>query len=290
MISRGIYTALLTPFDKNGEFSKSALEKLIEFNLEKGVSGFYVTGSTGEAFLLSEKERLEVMTAVADIAGDSGVSLVAHVGSISTRYSTELARHAEKLGYDAVSAVPPFYFNFSGGEIKQYYADIAHSVDIPMIIYNIPAFSGVTMTIGDIDEMLRDEKIAGVKNTSSDYFVMEKIKAHNPHKILFNGYDETFLAGLAMGADGAIGSTYNFMADKFVEIQRLFGENKIAEAQQLQHTANRIIEALVSVGVMQGEKAILSALGIPMGACRAPFGKLSAEQEKQLLDTVLPLL
>ncbi|MBQ7901466.1 MAG: N-acetylneuraminate lyase, partial [Clostridia bacterium] len=285
-----IYTALLTPFDSNGNFNKKALEKLIEFNLEKGVSGFYVTGSTGEAFLLSESERTEVMEAVADIAGGSGASLIAHVGSISTKYSCSLALHAQKLGYDAVSAVPPFYFNFSGAEIKKYYADIAHSVDIPMIIYNIPAFSGVTMTITDIDQMLTDDKIAGVKNTSSDYFVMEKIKAHNPHKMLFNGYDETFLAGLAMGADGAIGSTYNFMADKFVNIMKLFEQNKIQEAQQIQHTANRIIEALVSVGVMQGEKAILSSLGIAMGNCRPPFGELTEQQKKKLLDTILPLL
>ena len=99
-----------------------------------------------------------------------------------------------------------------------------------------------------------------------------------------------FMAGLAMGADGAVGSTFNLMAEKFIKIRNLFAENKVEEARAVQNEANLIIRALCKVGVMQGEKAVMAALGFDMGPARAPFGPLTEEQKKELLDTVLPLL
>ena len=289
MIAKGIYPALLTPFDAQGKFNKEALAQLIEYNLAKGVAGFYVTGSTAEVFVLTEAERREVMKAAAEIV-HGRCTMIAHVGSISTEYSAGLAAYAEELGYDAVSALPPFYYSFPYAAIRDYYNDILKNTRLPMIIYNIPAFSGVSLTIEQLDELLSHPQIAGVKNTANDYFTLEKIIAHNPDKMVFNGYDETFMAGLAMGADSAIGSTFNFMAEKYIDLRAAFANGKVAEAQALQHQINRIIEALVKVGVMQGEKAILTALGIPMGACRKPFMALTPEQESELLDTVLPLL
>jgi len=119
---------------------------------------------------------------------------------------------------------------------------------------------------------------------------MEQFKTAFPKKMVYNGYDETFLAGLAMGADGAIGSTFNFMADKFMKILELFRQNDMDAARKVQQDANAIIQALCRVGVMQGEKAVLDALGFDFGPARAPFGAMSDEQKETLLNTVLPLL
>lgn len=285
----GIFPALLTPFDKNDNVNTEVLRQITRYNLDKGVSGFYVGGSTAEAFLLSTGERLQVMQTVAEEAKGE-TTLIAHIGCISTKQAIELAKAAKEMGYDAISSVAPFYYKFSFPEIKKYYYDIVDAVELPMFIYNFPAFSGVNLTVDNIAEFLTDDRFLGVKHTSSDYFALEQFKAAFPEKIVYNGYDETFLAGLAMGADGAIGSTFNLMAEKFIKIRALFAENKLQEAQAVQKEANAIIRALCKVGVMQGEKAVMDALGFEMGDARAPFGPLTQEQKKALLDTVMPLL
>lgn len=286
---KGIFPALLTPFDKNNKVNKKVLEEIIEYNLNKGVEGFYVGGSTAEAFLLTEDERVEVMKIVSE-ATKGRATLIAHIGCISTAQAIELAKKAKEFGYDAISSVSPFYYKFSFAEIKKYYFDIVEAVDLPMFIYNFPAFSGVTLTADNISEFLQDDRFLGVKHTSNDYFAMEQFKTAFPDKIVYNGFDEMFMSGLAMGADGAIGSTFNVMAEKFIKIRQLFKENKVEEAREIQKEANIIIRALCKVGVMQGEKALMDALGFDMGPARAPFLPLTEEQKKELLDVVLPLL
>jgi len=286
---KGIFTALLTPFDENDQVNTKVLRELIDYNLEKGVQGFYVGGSTAEAFMLTEEERLLVMKTVSDHA-KGRCTLIAHVGCISTAQAIRLAKAAKEWGYDAMSAVAPFYYKFNFKEIKKYYYDIVDAVDLPMIIYNFPAFSGVNLTVENVKEFLCDDRFIGVKHTSSDYFALEQFKAAFPDKILYNGYDETFLAGLSMGADGAIGSTFNLMAEKFIQIREAFIKEDLKTAQELQKEANRIIQALCKVGVMQGEKAIMDALGLEFGPARAPFAPLSEEQKQELCAVAMPYL
>ena len=286
---KGIFPALLTPFDKEDRVNKKVLEEITEYNIKKGVDGFYVGGSTAEAFLLTEQERIEVMETVSEVARGR-VTLIAHIGCISTAQAIKLAQKAKELGYDAISSVTPFYYKFSFAEIKRYYFDIVEAVDLPMLIYNFPAFSGVTLTTNNIGEFLQDDRFCGVKHTSNDYFALEQFKAAYPNKVIYNGFDEMFMAGLAMGADGAIGSTFNVMAEKFIKIRQLFKENKVKEARKIQKEANVIIRALCKVGVMQGEKALMDALGFDMGPARAPFAPLTEEQKKELLEVVMPLL
>ena len=285
----GIYPALLTPFDENNQINEKALGELIELNIKKGVKGFYVTGSTAEAFLLSTEERKQVMKIIKGKVGDR-VKLIAQIGCIATHHAIELAKYAEELGYDAISSVAPFYFKFSFKEIKEYYYSIVDAVSLPMIIYNIPAFSGVTFSVDNLKEFLQDDRFIGVKHTSNDFFALERFKSAYPDKVFFNGYDEMFLSGLAMGADGAIGSTFNFMAEKFVAIQNLFEKGDIAGAQAIQKDANKIIVDLIKVGVMAGEKEVLTQLGIDFGDCRPPFAKLDKEQKEYISKEILPLL
>lgn len=285
----GIFPALLTPFDAHDQVNPDVLCELVERTLKKNVNGFYVSGSTAEAFLLSDAERLLVMKTVSECAKGK-CTLIAHIGCISTKQAIHFAEEAQKMGYDAVSSVPPFYYKFSFDEIKKYYYDVVNAVEIPMLIYNFPAFSGVNLTVDNVKEFLIDDRFIGVKHTSNDYFALEQFKTAFPKKIVYNGYDEMFLAGLAMGADGAIGSTFNFMAEKYVSIYKAFRCGDIEKAQKIQKNANSIIRALCKVGVFQGEKAVLNALGLNFGAARAPFAPLTPEQNRELLDTVLPLL
>ncbi len=286
---KGIFPALLTPFDKNDNVNTEQLAKLVERNIQQGVTGFYVAGSTGEAFLLSEEERRLVYKTVKDAAGDRA-TLIAHVGTVSTKQAVEYAKYVESIGYDAVSAVAPFYYKFSNAQVVEHYKTIADSVSIPLIIYNIPSFSGVELSLDEIAVLLEHKNILGVKYTSNDYFKLQQIRERCPDAVIYNGFDEMMISGLAMGADGGIGSTYNFMADKFIKIQQLWQAGDVKGAQEIQRQANKIIMALIKVGVMAGEKAVLTLLGFDFGDCRKPFGALSEQQVEYLKETVLPLL
>ena len=284
----GIFTALLTPFDSNNKVNEKELEKLVKFNLDKGVKGFYVGGSTAEAFLLSTDERKQIMDVVKSAAPDA--TLIAHIGSINEGEATELALHAKKLSYDVISSVAPFYYKFTFEEIKNYYFRLADAAELPMLVYHFPAFSGVNMGINEMGQFLKDDRFLGIKYTSNDFFTMEQCKSNFPEKIVYNGFDEMFLAGLSMGADGGVGSTYNFMADKFVKIKKLFEENKLAEAQEVQKQANHIITVLCKIGVMQAEKEVLNQLGFNFGVCRHPFGEPTSEQKELIAKEIIPYL
>ena len=285
----GIYPALLTPFDQNGKVNCDALKQLVRWNIEKGVDGFYVGGSTAEAFLLTEEERNLVYRTVAEEAAGN-VNLIAHVGAISTEEAIRFGRVAKENGYDAISAIAPFYYKFSFDQIKKHYFDIVEAVDMPMIVYNFPNFSGVNLTVEQVAQFFADDRFIGIKHTSNDFFALEQFKTNFPDKLVYNGFDEMFLCGLTMGADGGIGSTYNFMAEKFIQIQKLFSENRTQEAQEIQKEANRIIKALCKVGVMEGEKEVLCQLGFDFGHARAPFSQLNDEQKAFLKSAITDTL
>ena len=273
----GVYPALLTPF-KGDSVNTKVLRELVEYNIEKGVDGFYVGGSTAEAFLLTEEERNTVYKTVAD-QNAGRVKLIAHVGSMSTDQAVRFGKLAKELNYDAISAVAPFYYGFTFAEIKQYYFDLVARTEMPMVMYNIPGTSGVKFSTEQIAEILSGDGVIGLKHTSGDFFALERVKTLFPEKVIFNGFDEMFLSGISMGADGGIGSTYNYMAEKYIKIRKLFHENKMAEALEIQREANRIIKILIEVGGMQMNKEVLCQMGFDFGAPRAPFLPLSDAQK-----------
>lgn len=274
---KGIFTALLTPFKDDYSINEASLRKLVEFNIEKGVNGFYVGGSTGEGMVMTNEERKEVFRIVKEAAGDK-VSLIAHCGAISTDAAIDMAKTADALGYDAVSAVAPFYYSFPYPAIRKYYDDIVSSISIPMVVYNFPGGNGFTFTADYAAEMFEDERYLGIKHTSADLYTLQQFKQKIKRPVtVFNGFDEMCLGGLAMGADGAIGSTYNFMADKFLRIYDEFHKGNIEKAQEIQTEANEIIAEMIKYGVFQCEKAVLTHMGIDMGSCRRPFLPISKE-------------
>lgn len=285
---RGIYTALLTPFTRDGKINEKELERLVRHNLSLGADGFYVCGSTAEALMLSVEERMEIMQIVKANAKDA--NLIAHVGSLNERDAHRLAAYAKELSYDLISSVAPFYYKFSFTEIKEYYVRLAENSGMKMLVYHIPALSGVAMGADEISAFLSDDRFAGIKFTSNDFFTLEQCKSKFPDKLVLNGYDEMMLSGLAMGADGGIGSTYNFMADKFVLIRKLFSEGKIEDARRVQNEANRIIAVLCRIGVMQAEKEVMNQLGFDFGDCLPPFSKIGEEQKELISKEIIPFI
>jgi N-acetylneuraminate lyase len=284
----GIIPALITPYDSEGKVNHPSLRALVEKTLSEGVKGFYVGGSTAETFLLSQEERKSLIETVVDtVAGRAFV--ICHVGSISSAVATDLAIHAAGLRVSAVSAIPPFYYNFSLNEIVGYYQEIASASDTPVILYNFPAFSGVTIDHIRVPELFADPRIIGIKHTSLDLYKLERIKQANPAFLCLSGHDEVFLPALSVGADGAVGSTYNFMAPLFVRIQELFQKGQMEEARELQGRANAVIDVVADVGGFSATKYLVEKQGIACGPCRKPFKPLTAEAESRL-DAIIPLM
>jgi len=285
----GIFPALLTPFKQNGEIDEKALEKLIEMNLRRGVKGFYVNGSSGEAFLMTVEERMLVLQLCADIVGGRA-TMVAQIGDVSEDKAIRMAAFAKGCGYDAVSAVTPFYYNFTFNNIKDYYRNIANASGLPVMVYYIPSRSGVTFTVEQALELMDPDYVVGIKFSSTDLFTLERIKAAYPQKPVMFGVDEMLTAGLAAGADGAIGSTYNFMPEKAVAILNAVTTGNLGEARRLQAEMNTVISCLFKAGVLEGSKELLSLMGLDVGCCRRPFGNVSEESLAMLRAKALPLL
>lgn len=273
---KGLFSALLTPFNEDGSINFDSLEKLVEFNLQNGIDGFYVGGSTGEGLLLSPEERMQVFECVKK-ANKGRATLIAHVGTICTLDAIKMAKKAEELEYDAISAVAPYYYGFTLDAVLGYYNDIVNSTSLPMIIYNFPNSGGFSLTKEIANKLFENEKFIGIKHTSGDMFTLNQFKTLDREIVVYNGFDETLLAGLSMGADGAIGSTYNFMGKKFKKIMNCFNSGEIETAKALQNEANEIICEMIKYGVFQSEKAILTEMGIDMGQCRPPFMPISDE-------------
>lgn len=273
---KGIYAALLTPFDSYGRVNRKEIKKLVRYLIGKGIDGFYVAGSSGETFLLSLEERKQVLETVLE-ENNGEKKVFAHVGHISTEFAKKCAVHAKQAGADAISAISPFYYQFTAGEVKQYYFDIMDAVDLPMFIYNFPSQSGFSLTADLLDDLCANGRVAGVKFTSNEFFQMERMKAGHPELTLFNGFDQMFLAGLAAGADGGIGSTYNILAPVIRGIYTNFLKGDIDAARQYQAQINEVITITRKYGTLKCIKAILQMEGIEMGEMRRPFLPLPEE-------------
>ena len=273
---KGLYAALITPYCSDGTVDYVCLRNIVEYLIEAGLDGFYVSGSTGEAFLLTVDERKKILETVVD-QNRGRKNIIAHTGSIGTDLTISLSVHAKQCGADAISAVTPFYYKFTKAEICSYYEAIAERVDMPTIIYNFPDLTGFSITMEILDNLSQKPNIAGVKFTSKDMYVLERFKYRHPELLVFNGYDEIMISGLLSGADGGIGSTYNFMPELYVKQYRLFHEGRIQEAVEVQHRINNVIDIVAKYGAMNAAKEFLRLKGLITEDtdCREPFSPLS---------------
>lgn len=282
----GIFAALPTAFDADGRFDAAALADIVESLLKRGAEGFYVGGSTGECFLLSEDERDAALETVLTAVGGR-VPVIAHVGALSTAAAVSLAEHAARVGAGAVSATPPLYFSYDLDEIRGYYADIAEASGLPVIVYNIPAFSGRNFGAQGLEKLLNTPGVAGLKHTSMNLYELERIRKAFPEKVIFSGYDEVFMAALSLGADGMIGSTVNLMPELFLGIRDALFSGNLAEARKLQNTANSVIECLSGGSFFPALKYALALSGLPCGECRKPFRSISDIKKESIASRLV---
>jgi N-acetylneuraminate lyase len=284
----GFFVAAITPFDSEGKFNPDALHKLMDRTIDQGAAGFLIGGSSAECPLLSHRERLDGLMFAAHYEGREKTKLMASVASISTDEAMEYAKAAEALKYDAMISTVPYYYKFGMKQIAEYFVKIRNHADVPLFLYNFPGNTGIELDIDNeyIKGILTDGTIAGVKQTSLNLYQMERMKNLNDQLVIYGGFDEVYIGARMLGADGAIGSTFNFTLPIFTRIEAAYSRLDIAEAQKLQIQANNIMEALVQNSLFPSIKHILTTQGIACGACKKPFPTLTDAQKAYIEKVV----
>lgn len=281
---KGVFVALNAIYDENDNINTDAVKALVKKYKEVGISGIYACGSTGEGFLLNTNERKQIAESVKEAAGDE-MAVIVHVGCASTKESIELAKHAEKMGVDAISAVPSVYYRLPEKSIALHWNSITESVDLPFIIYNIPQLTGYDLSYNLFHEMLKNEKVIGIKNSSDSTCQIERFASLGGKDfVVFNGPDEQFLAGRLMGAKAGIGGTYGTMPELFVHLNALIEKGNIEEAKVWQSRINECIFDLLACPSLYGaSKAVITRrYGIPAGKPRLPFLPLDTNDERAI--------
>lgn len=276
---KGIFSALLVSFNADGSINEQGLRQIVRHNIDKmKVNGLYVGGSTGENFMLSTQEKKEIFRIAKDEAKDQ-IALIAQVGSVNLHESIELGKYATELGYDCLSAVTPFYYKFSFAEIKHYYDTITAETGNKMIVYSIPFLTGVNMGVEQFGELYRNPNIIGVKFTAGDFYLLERLKNAYPNHLIWAGFDEMMLPAVSLGVDGAIGSTFNVNGLRARQIFELTKAGKLAEALEIQHITNDLIEGILANGLYLTIKELLKLDGVDAGYCREPMTKSASEKQ-----------
>lgn len=281
---KGVIAAMLTIFDEKEEIDVKRTEDFVEFLISRGVQGLYLTGSTGEGFLMSGEERRKVVEIVVrKVAGR--IPIIVHVGDIGTKKSVELAVHAYEAGADAVSSVPPFYWKFSEEDIYHYYKDISEATPLPMIIYNVPlaGLMGTELLV----KLSKLPNVKGIKFTGKDHDQMSHlIEILHPEIKIFSGCDEMALSGLSVGADGIIGSFYNVMPELFLKLMERIGKNDIQAAKRLQKIGTEIILEAIQYDYLALMRNMIHWQGVDAGYSRRPFKNYSEDELVALKETM----
>ena len=275
----GVIPAFYACYDDQGEISPQRVRALVEYFLVKGVQGLYVNGSSGECIYQSVADRKLILEEVMAVAKGK-LTIIAHVACNNTKDSMELARHAESLGVDAIATIPPIYFRLPEYSIAQYWNDIsAAAPHTDFVIYNIPQLAGVALTPSLYKEMLKNERVIGVKNSSMPVQDIQIFAAlGGEDHLVFNGPDEQFLGGRLMGARAGIGGTYGAMPELFLKLNQLIADKELERAKELQFTINTIIGKLTAAhgnmySVIKEVLKINESLNI--GSVRAPLAPVT---------------
>ena len=283
----GILPALITPNDAGGKLNEEALRKVLEFNLDAGVHGFWVAGGTGESILLTDDENRRVATVTAETVGNRA-KIIMHVGAPTTERSVALAKHAAKVGCHAICCVPPFFYRRSDDEIVAHYKAVGAAADIPLFVYNLPSATGVEIT-PDLMGRIQDgvPQLRGLKHSALPFANIWKFAQMGLD--VMTGSCLLMLPGLTIGATGCVDGPPNALPELWVAIWDAYQAGDLAKAKAAQHRAREAWESVSVPG--RGFHATIKAavserIGVDCGPPRLPGEPLSSEQTTGLREAI----
>ncbi|MCA9121915.1 MAG: dihydrodipicolinate synthase family protein [Planctomycetaceae bacterium] len=278
-----------TPFHTDGSLNLDAVERQAQLLIDTTVDGVFVAGSTGEGQSLSTEERMKSAKRWIDVAGGTELEVIVQVGHNSLPDAISLAAHAQQIGADSIAASSPCYFKPARvEELIDFLTPVAAAAgDLPFYFYEIPPLTNVALPMAEFLEKAKPRipNLVGLKYSNIDLMQMQQCvqMSNGEFEVLF-GSDQQLLAAVALGACGAVGSTYNFAAPLYRRMLAEFAKGNHEAARKLQAKSVEIVAIMARHCFLSACKILLTELGIENGPVRAPLRNLTNEQRQVLLS------
>ena len=285
---KGLIDAPFTPFHEDGSLNLAPIPEYAALLARNGLKGVFINGSSGEGYMLTEEERMQLAEAWMSAVPED-FKVIVHVGSTSVMSSRRLAEHAQKIGAWGIGAMAtPFPKIGSIEQLCRYCEEIASAApNLPFYYYHIPAFNGAFLSMYDFLKAVdgRIPNFAGIKYTFESLYEYNRCRRYQHGKFdMLHGQDETILPCLAMGgAQGGIGGTTNYNGRCLTGILEAWEKGDLEKARQLQDFAQDVIDVICNFrGNIVGGKRIMKLIGIDLGPNRVPFMSVTKEEEQEL--------
>ena len=284
----GAATALVTPF-LDGAVNYPLFEQLLRRQVDAGIEAVVIAGTTGESPTLSDEEKLELFRRAKDYVGDA-CKIIAGTGSNSTVHTMELSMAAENCGVDGLLVVSPYYNKATTEGLFAHFASVAHSVSIPIILYNVPSRTGVDIPVEIYRRLSQISNIAGTKEASTDVSKVTKIlHACGPDFSVWTGNDDLITPVMSLGGKGVISVLSNILPVQTQAMAKAALDGDFDTASSLQIELQPLIELLFCEVNPIPVKAAMMLLGYDCGGCRLPLTNLSEENRRKLAEELLRL-
>jgi 4-hydroxy-tetrahydrodipicolinate synthase len=283
-----VLTAMVTPFDRNGDVDFNATRTLVNYLIANGSDGLVVAGTTGESPTLTTEEKVELFKFVVEVA-DGRVPVIAGTGSNNTRASIHLTRKAEEVGVDGVMLVTPYYNKPSQEGLYKHFKAIAQSTSLPVMLYNIPGRSAVNMSVETIVRLSEINNIVSVKEASGDLDAMAQIISQTPSDFsLYSGDDGLTLPVLAIGGAGIVSVSSHIIGNEMQDMITSYKNGSVDHAAIIHRHLLPMMKALFTAPSPSPVKAALNMRGINVGGVRLPMVPLNIEEERALQIALQP--
>ncbi len=277
-----VVTAMVTPFQANGDIDYKQVRTLISHLIEHGSDSIVVVGTTGESPTLTFEEKKELFSfTVKEVNGR--IPVIAGTGTNNTAESIILSQAAEEVGVDALMLVVPYYNRPSQAGMIAHFEKIAHSTELPIMIYNIPGRSSAHMEVETVAHLATTRNIVSFKDASADLIYTSYVRAQTPADFsIYCGDDGLTIPALSVGASGVVSVASHIIGDEIQEMVRLFKDGHVGKAQQAHLELLPIMEAMFAAPSPAPVKAALDMRGLPVGGVRLPLLPLSDEERMAL--------
>ncbi|VBB07685.1 dihydrodipicolinate synthase signature [Lucifera butyrica] len=280
---KGIITPIVTPMTENEEINEKELRNQVNRLINSGINGLFPLGTNGEVYALTTEEKLAVIKIVMDET-KGRVPVYAGTGCISTRETIVLSQKARDLGVDALSIVSPYFVAVSQDDIYNHFSQIAQSVDLPILLYNMPARTGNNIDYTTVRKLAQYDNIAGVKDSSGNFDnTLRYIEDTDRRLSILAGNDSLILWTLLAGGSGAIAGWSNVFPERIISIYKLWEQGKIEEANQQQISIRPLRDVMKLGNPNSVVKRAMNLLGYPVGPARQPVGNVNPKIDEALL-------
>lgn len=281
----GSGVALITPFNNKNEINFEKLRELLEFHIANKTDAVIVTGTTGESSTMTDEEKLAVIKFSVETV-NKRIPVIAGTGSNNTKHAVEMSIKAQELGADGLLVVTPYYNKGNENGIYNHYKLIAESVDIPVILYNVPGRTGVNLSINLLKKLAQIKNIIAIKEASGNISYAAEIAREVPELDIYSGNDDMTIPLMSYGGIGVISVSANIIPETVHNMCMSFLENNIVEAKNLQLKYNDLVDSLfIEVNPVPIKEA-MNYLGYNVGHCRLPLGEMKEENKIKLHSVI----